>query len=526
MNSTAPARRRVTYQGSGGISLSNPLTRLAFAVQDKETNFLLNDAVSAKNARIMINRDPRQIVQKVAPFLKVDGDPYPILDSQTGHITWVVDAYTTTDQYPYSERNSLSSLTSDSLTSSNRTSRQPNDQVNYIRNSVKATVDAYTGKVHLYDWNDKDPVLKSWMSIFPNLVQPAKDMPAAVRSHIRYPEDLMEVQRNLLEQYHVSNPVTFYNVGNKWTVPTDPAQGATGNQPPYYVIANSAGTGHGTQFQLTTPMKVNSKQALAAYITVDSQAGKNYGRMTVLKVDSGATIPGPQQAANQLQGTPVISQYISLNNTQGSRVIEGNLLTLPVGGSFLYVEPLYVQATSSGYPLLRRVLVYYGGNVGFGATLPGALSDFLPGHVTGQTVPNGGGSDTSNSSSSTSTPTTSPTKTPSTSPSTGAQTGSGLPTTIPGVITAIGRAKDQLAAAKNLSQVSAAYSKLERLSEQLSTLARRSGFDEPGIQITGFEHTDGNHHPVTGRSRARNQLSAVPMGHVCKAREYDCSRPS
>ena len=163
--------KKVTYGGKGGIALSNPFTKLAFAIHDRETNFLLNDAVNASGARILINRDPRQRVEKVAPFLKADGDPYPIVDKTSGHIVWVVDAYTTINNYPYSQRNSLSSLTANSLTTQDRTAGQPNSDVNYIRNSVKATVDAYDGTVHLYQWGGKDPVLNAWKKVFPGLIQ-------------------------------------------------------------------------------------------------------------------------------------------------------------------------------------------------------------------------------------------------------------------------------------------------------------------------------------------------------------------
>ena len=407
--------KKYTYDGLGGISLGNFFTRLAFAVHYKETNFLLNNAVSAPGAKILINRDPRQRVQKIAPFLTPDGDPYPVIDKSTGHIVWVVDCYTTMAQYPYSERHSLSSLTTDSLTNSSRIAGQANRQINYIRNSVKATVDAYDGTVKLYQWNTPgqrpDPVLQAWKNVFPDLIQPENEMPSDIRQHVRYPEDLFEVQRQVLEQYHVNNPVTFYNVANKWTVPTDPAPGATGDQPPYYVLAAPQGrTGTGAQFQLTSPMKVNQKTNLAAYITVDSDPA-HYGQMTVLKVPGGSVIPGPEQVANTLDSTDVISSYITLQDRAGSTVVHGNLLTLPIGHSFLYVEPLYVQGQSNGYPLLRRILVYYGDRIGFGANLSDALSDLQPGHTPGQTLNSSGGenpgpsnSPSSSSSSSSSSP--------------------------------------------------------------------------------------------------------------------------
>ncbi len=388
--------KKFTYTGKGGVSLSNLFTKLALTVKYKQTNFLLNDAAGAPGAKIIFNRDPRQMVEKVAPFLKIDGDPYPIVDKQTGHIVWMVDGYTTTDNFPYSERQSLSSLTSDSLAVANRTVKQPNDEINYIRNSVKATVDAYDGTVTLYQWDPNDPVLKAWAKVFPNLVKAKSQMPKDILDHVRYPEDLFEVQRSVLQQYHVTDPVAFYNASDRWTIPSDPDPEATGNQPPYYVLANPLDGSHEkAEFQLTSPMKVNNKPNLAAYISVDSDP-TDYGKMTVLDNFGDAIIPGPEQIANSFQSTDVISSYITLQNQSQSRVTHGNLLTLPVGNTFLYVEPLYVQSSSAtSYPFLRRVLVAYNdtNHIGFGASLPAALKDLQPGGTTGESLnANGTGS--------------------------------------------------------------------------------------------------------------------------------------
>jgi uncharacterized membrane protein (UPF0182 family) len=417
---------KTTYAGSGGVSLSNILNRLAFGMKYRETNFLLNDAASAKGAKIIFDRNPRERVEKVAPFLRVDGDPYPaVID---GRVQWIVDGYTTIANYPYSERQSLSDLTTDSLTATNRTASQADSQVNYIRNSVKATVDAYSGKVTLYQWDD-DPVLKSWMKVFPNLIQPKSAMPGAVLAHVRYPQDLFEVQRKLLEQYHVDDARQFYNVADKWTVPNDPyLDSAAVAQPPYYVLANEPASQGAAkaQFQLTTPMKVNNSTNLAAYITVNSDPGPNYGKMTVLKVPSSTVIQGPEQIANTFNSNATISQNITLLDSGGSQVIHGNLLTLPIGNSFLYVEPLYVQASgSTGYPILQRVLVAYGDKIGYAANLADALDNLSHGAV-GASLVNGGvgsgGNQTATPGPSTSPPaSTSPSAEPTNPPVTGSQ---------------------------------------------------------------------------------------------------------
>jgi uncharacterized membrane protein (UPF0182 family) len=248
------------------------------------------------------------------------------------------------------------------------------------------------------------------MKVFPGTVKPASAMPDDIRSHVRYPQDMFDVQRSLLEQYHVDDPVRFYNVADKWTVPTDPFA-TSGDQPPYYVLANpAAGKSTTPQFQLTTPMTVNNSPNLAAYISVNSDAGPDYGKMTVLVVPNKTAIQGPQQIANVFKTQSQISEDITLLDTGQSRIIHGNLLTLPLGNSFLYVEPLYVQST---YPTLQRVLVTYGDAIGYGATLSAALSDLQPGHTVGQTLKELGATTTPPSSSS---PTATPSSTGTASP--------------------------------------------------------------------------------------------------------------
>jgi uncharacterized protein len=452
-----------SYKGKGGVSLSNFFTRLAFATKYKQTNFLLNDAVSAKGAKIIFVRDPRDRLLKAAPFLKVDGDPYPAVVN--GRIVWIVDAYTTMSNFPYSEQRSLSDLTQDTLSRQNRTAAQPNDKINYIRNSVKATVDAYDGTLHLYAWDEQDPVLKAWRKAFPGLVEPKTAMPKDVLDHVRYPEDLFEVQRGILEQYHVDDPVTFYNVRDKWSVPPDPAGGGS-NQPPYYVLADPAsGTGP-AQFQLTTPMLVNNSQNLAAYISVDSDPA-NYGKMTVLKLPTKSVVRGPEQMHNIFNTTAVISKDITQLSGAGSAVIHGNLLTVPIGDSFLYVEPLYVQGTSgTGYPILQRVLVVYGDKVGYATDLAGALDNLSHGPpgasiVTGQTS----ASPNQSPSPTTSAPTTSPPKTSSPPP----PPASAPPNNAQALIPQINAAIDRLQAAYkagDLAAIGQAQADVQRLTEQ------------------------------------------------------------
>jgi uncharacterized protein len=457
----------VTYTGKGGVSLGSPLTKLAFALKYKETNFLLNDAVGASGAKIIFNRDPKKRLEKVAPFLTVDGDPYPIVDTASGHVVWMLDAYTTIANYPYSQRQSLSSLTHTSLQQG-----QKDRQINYIRNSVNATVDAYDGTVTLYAWDPTDPVLKSWMNVFPGLVQPKSDMPSTIRDHIRYPQDLFDVQRGLLAQYHINGAVASYNGKGKWQVPDDPFAAGGVAQPPYYVLAGPPNdqTSDQPQFQLTTPMVVpGGTNNLAAYMSVNSDYGPDYGKITVLEVPTKSNIDGPSQIGNIFTSEPVISKDITLLGTGQSSVLHGNLLTLPVGNSFLYVEPLYVQGTggSSSFPTLRRVLVTYGDNIGYGKTLAEALRD-LPEPGAGNFL------DTSSPGNSTTPPSsTSSTPTGSTTPPGSKSSTPPLPASVTAVLAQLDTAFADLDAAYKTGdpvKIGQAEAEIKRLSQQYQRL--------------------------------------------------------
>ncbi|MBN9620559.1 MAG: UPF0182 family protein, partial [Actinobacteria bacterium] len=461
-----------TYSGTGGISLSSFFTKAAFALKFRQTNFLLNDAVSASGARIIFNQNPITRLEKVAPFLTVDSDPYPVVDSKTGHIVWMLDGYTTMANYPYSERQSLSDLTHTTLQPGQR-----DTQINYIRNSVKATVDAYDGTVHLYDWDSTDPVLKTWMKVFPGLVEPKTAMPTELQSHIRYPQDLFDVQRGLLAQYHIDDPVASYNGKGKWAVPTDPF-GAPGNQPPYYVLASPPGSSsNAPEFQLTTPLVVTGGTNLAAYISVDSDINE-YGKLTVLQVSGQSTVYGPSQVANDLKSTAVISKDITQLGTGQSVVLHGNLLTLPVGGTFLYVEPLYVESTSStsAFPTLQRVLVRYGNGdqIGYGATLQAALGDIINGQPAGSSIgqigqTTGKGGAITPSGTPTSTPPSSPSSTPS-SPSSSATAPPPSPGSEAQILNQLNTAYDNLNAAYNTHNpvtIAQAQQRLQELVQQL-----------------------------------------------------------
>ncbi|HEY2174542.1 MAG TPA: UPF0182 family protein [Mycobacteriales bacterium] len=450
-----------TYAGGGGVKLGGVVNRLAFAIKYRERNMLLSSRISS-DSRILFNRDPRQIVQKVAPFLKVDGDPYPSVIN--GRITWIVDGYTTSDGYPYAERETLGDVTKDSLTGRG-TSGQPNQEVNYIRNSVKATVDAYSGKVTLYDFNNSDPVLKTWMKVFPDLIKPTSAISPELRSHFRYPEDLFKVQRKLIASYHVSDPVQFFNSQGFWDVPSDPTQPGLQSQPPYYLLAQNPGE-TAPRFQLTSVLSALKRPNMAAYVSVSSDP-QDYGKIRVLELPNDTSVSGPVQVQSQLRSTSVISRDISLFDQGGSNVLYGNLLTLPVANGLLYVEPLYVEGQGTNYPQLREVMVLFGSNVGYASNLPDALQNLF----TGQNVSATGGSGTQPPPT-----TTAPTTPPASSPP--PATGTSPPgSTSPGVAAAAAAVKTayaHLQAAFNSNDLKA-YSKAQaELSQAITNLQRAS----------------------------------------------------
>jgi uncharacterized membrane protein (UPF0182 family) len=368
---------KFTYDGSGGVNIGNFFNRLVFAWHYRAQQILFSGAIGG-GSKIMFVRDPADRIEKAAPFLTADGDPYPAVVD--GKIVWIVDCYTTLDGFPYSEHTQLGEVTTDSLTGTG-TRGQANEQVNYIRNSVKATVDAYNGTVTLYQYGKPDPVLESWKKVFPGIIKPETDISDSLRQHLRYPEDLFKVQRDLITKYHLDDPVQFFNNQGFWNVPTDPTRDSQQAQPPYYLIAKTPGQEHAT-FQLTSALNQFQRQNMAAYLSVSSDPA-DYGTFRVLKLPNDTSILGPTQVFSSFNSDEDIKKAISLLNQNGSKVVFGNLLTLPVGNGLMYVMPVYVQGSGNPYPLLRRVIVAFGDKVAFETTLPAALDKvFGPGGST------------------------------------------------------------------------------------------------------------------------------------------------
>ncbi|CAN2176803.1 COG1615 Uncharacterized conserved protein [Candidatus Nanopelagicaceae bacterium] len=399
-DASANGQKNYTYTGTGGVPVGSALNKLLFAVKYSEQRILLSNLINSES-KILFNRSPRERVAKVAPWLTLDGDPYPAVVD--GKITWIIDGYTTSAGYPYSRSTSLSAATEDALTANSASvTAQGNQNVNYIRNSVKATVDAYDGTVTLYQWDEKDPVLKTWMKAFPNTVKAKSEISKGLLEHIRYPEDIFRVQREILGSYHVQTAAAFYGGQDFWRVPRDPSTfGANATaQPPYYTTLKMPGSDT-SAFSLTTPfVPRGGRENLSAFAAANSTAGADYGKITVLQLPRSTNIAGPSQVASNFEAKPEVANALSLLRQGGSDVVLGNLLTLPVGNGLLYVQPVYVRATSNSaaYPLLQKVLVSFGDVIGFDNSLKGALDQVFGGNAGSGSASSATGGASSNNS--------------------------------------------------------------------------------------------------------------------------------
>ncbi|MGN6780656.1 MAG: UPF0182 family protein, partial [Marmoricola sp.] len=381
----APAH--TTYAGGGGIPIGSTWRRMLFAWRLGSPNVLFSADVNKASQLLMI-RNPRARVAQVAPWLTLDGDTYPAVVD--GRIQWIVDGYTSSSTYPDSQLVNLGHATRTTLTTQGATVGQPNTQVNYLRNSVKAVVDAYTGKVTLYEWDQNeapDPLLKTWESVFPGLVQPQSTMPAALVPHLRYPQDLFDVQRTLLAQYHVGSAADFYSGNDFWKVPTDSTVAANKQfnagsgsgsaapaEPATYMSMALDGVGS-QRYTLSSPMVTLNRRDLAAFISVDAEPGPDYGQFTVLDFAGDSGGEAPSQVQNDIESSTKISEALTLQRGGNSKVVLGDLVALPVSGRMLYVEPVYTQAAgSTSFPILRHVIALYGnGDPTFDDTLAPAL---------------------------------------------------------------------------------------------------------------------------------------------------------
>jgi uncharacterized protein len=340
-----------SYDGAGGIPLSGTLRRLIFAEHFNDMNLLLTDYIAA-DSRIMIRRNIQERVRAIAPFLSLDHDPYLVISE--GRMVWIQDAYTTSEYFPSAQP-------------------APDLGFNYIRNSVKAVIDAYNGTVDFYLIDQADPIAATYRRIFPGLFKPFAAMPPDLQKHIRYPEDLFLIQARLYQTYHMQAADVFYNREDLWQFPRQPVgDGGTAPMVPYYIIMRLPGESQ-AEFFIMIPMVPSRRDNMIAWLAARCDA-PDYGKLIVYEFPKEKLVYGPFQIEARIHQNTEISQQISLWNQMGSRVIRGNLLVIPIENSILYISPLYLRAEQGHLPELKRVIAAYGEHVVMKETLAEALS--------------------------------------------------------------------------------------------------------------------------------------------------------
>lgn len=343
------------YQGSGGIQLDSFFKRLAFAWSFSDIKILISSLIT-NESRLMYDRDIKTIVRKLAPFLVYDRDPYMVLTDE-GRLVWIQDAYTFSNQFPYSEPYTRG--------------------INYIRNSVKVTIDAYSGHVNFYISDKKDPIIKTYASLYTDMFKDISEMPESLQSHVRYPKDMFYMQTSMFRTYHMQDPQVFYNREDLWALPKETYGETEQQMNPYYMVTRLPGEKENS-FSLMVPFTPTNKNNMIALMVVNSEPDK-YGEITVFKFPKEKTIYGPMQIESRVDQDTDISQNLTLWGQVGSRVIRGNLMVVPIEESLIYVEPIYLQATQSKLPELKRVIFAYDNTITMAKNLDSAISEvFLP----------------------------------------------------------------------------------------------------------------------------------------------------
>jgi uncharacterized membrane protein (UPF0182 family) len=339
------------YAGAGGVQLNSFWRKLLFAARFRNYQILLSDDITSES-RLMFDRQIRRRVSKIAPFLTLDDDPYPVISD--GRIVWIQDAYTVADRYPYSTANA---------------------GVNYIRNSVKIVVDAYQGTVTFYATDSgatADPIAQTLMRIFPNLMRPLSEMPADLRAHVRYPEGIFQIQASVYTTYHMTNPAVFYNKEDQWEAPAIDHDGASARMLPYYTMMKLPGE-TAAEFIQMLPFTPRRRDNLASWMVARSD-GEHYGKLQVFQFPKQTLVFGPQQVVARINQDQVISPQITLWSQQGSQVIQGTLMVIPIEGSLIYVRPLYLRAQAGRIPELTRVIVAHQNRIVMEPTLDQAIA--------------------------------------------------------------------------------------------------------------------------------------------------------
>jgi uncharacterized membrane protein (UPF0182 family) len=365
-----------SWTGTTGIKLDTLLTKVLFAARFGDLNLLISNQVNG-NSQLLMNRSIQQRVQAIAPYLRYDKDPYLVV-SATGELDYILDAYTTTDAYP--DANTFNPGTDPTVTG------LAGDPFNYVRNSVKVVMNAYDGTMTFYVADPNDPIIKAWEGVFPTVYHPLSDMSADLQAHLRYPEDLFDAQTSQYEKYHVTDPGVFYQGNNVWQVARN--AGTSGSSGPqqlgleaYYVEMQDPGQASSTnsEFLLLQPMVPNGRPNMISWVAAHNDPA-SYGQVTVYDFPSSSTIYGPAQMSALILQNPVISQQVTLWSQQGSTVIMGNLLVVPLQDSILYVQPVYMSSNSNPLPVLQKVIVATPSQIVWGDTLQEALTALVSGN--------------------------------------------------------------------------------------------------------------------------------------------------
>jgi uncharacterized protein len=348
-----------SYSGQGGITMNDWWKRWigARSLQDWEVLFTKN---FTPKTQLLLHRSIVDRVQKLAPWLLLDQDPYLAIakspQTKNNHLYWILDGYTTSSHYPYSDPGKR--------------------QFNYIRNSVKVSIDAYDGSTQFYVSDERDPILQTWRKILPDMWQPLKNMPTSLRAHLRYPTDLFQIQSDRLLTYHMQDPQVFYNREDLWQIPQEIYGGKSQAVQPYYVITKLP-TAADEEFLLLSPFTPNQRTNLIAWLAARSD-GEQYGKLLLYQFPKQQLVYGTEQIESLIDQDPKISQQIGLWNRQGMSAVKGNLLVIPIERSLLYVEPLYLEAQQNSLPTLGRVIVVYRDRISMAETLNQALQNIFP----------------------------------------------------------------------------------------------------------------------------------------------------
>ncbi|HSK53263.1 MAG TPA: UPF0182 family protein [Clostridia bacterium] len=335
---------RTRWSGDTGIRLDNTLMRLLFSLRLQDLNLFISDQVTAES-QLLYDRSLGQRLPKIAPFLQYDKDPYVVIDEASGRLTYIQDAYTVSDRFPHANWFSPASLDETNLSGS----------FNYIRNSVKITMDAYDGTTTFYVADPEDPIVRTYAKVFPTLFRPLDELPESLRSHLRFPEELFNVQTRVFGRYHVTRPEQFFQGDDLWTVPTGQATEQTLPSEAYYVVMRMPGESE-AEFLLLQPMVPTNRPNMIAWIAARND-GEAYGTTRVYRFPADTTVFGPEQIEARIDADGTISEQITLWSQAGSQVIRGNLIVVPVGDSVIYLQPFYLQSTGTALPEFQRIVV-------------------------------------------------------------------------------------------------------------------------------------------------------------------------